>query len=256
MVEDAAGEAVRRWREFAPEAVVLDGFHALKHALRFGAEVRVVCTSDKDAVLELAARLADDVTGRLRDLAVEIPPAALRTLVPRVHPTGVAALAVRRHAEENLTALTTLPRRAPVVLLDNPRHLGNVGAVVRVAAGFGATGVVTTGEVDPWHPTVLRAAAGLHYATAVERVEATALPPGPLYVLDPAGSDIRSIPFPDDAVLTFGSERQGVSADLRSRATSLVSIPMRPLVSSFNLATSVGMALFHWSTCSEPHSEA
>jgi RNA methyltransferase, TrmH family len=248
MVEDAAGEAVRRWREFAPGAVVLDGFHALKHALRFGADVRVVCTSDKDAVLRLAAALADDVTERLRALAVEVPAAALRTLVPRVHPTGVTALAVRRRAGENLATLTTLPRRAPVVLLDHPRHLGNVGAVVRVAAGFGAAGVVTTGEVDPWHPTVVRAAAGLHYATCVERLEPAAPPPGPCYVLDPDGADIRSIPFPDDAVLVFGSERQGVSPDLRSRATALVAIPMRPMVSSFNLATSVGMALFHWST--------
>jgi RNA methyltransferase, TrmH family len=246
MVEDAAGDAVRRWREFAEDGVVLDGFHALKHALRFGADVRVVCTSDKEAVLRLAAGLAGDVTERLCSLAVEIPAPALRTLVPRVHPTGVAALAVRRGAGENLAALTSVPRHAPVVVLDNPRHLGNVGAVVRVAAGFGATGVVTTGEVDPWHPTVVRAAAGLHYATAVERLALPELPPGPLYVLDPDGSDIRSIAFPDDTVLAFGSERQGVSPELRSRATALVSIPMRPLVSSFNLATTVGMALFHW----------
>jgi tRNA G18 (ribose-2'-O)-methylase SpoU len=32
----------------------------------------------------------------------------------------------------------------------------------------------------------------------------------------------------------------------------LVSLPMRAQVSSYNLATSVGMTLFHWSTCGTP----
>jgi tRNA G18 (ribose-2'-O)-methylase SpoU len=131
-------------------------------------------------------------------------------------------------------------------VLDRPRNLGNVGAVVRLAAGFGATGVVTTGDLDPWHPNAVRAGAGLHYATAVARTAPDALPPGPLYVLDPAGRDIRDTGLPDEALVVFGSERHGVSDGLRDRATALVSLPMRPQVSSYNLATSVGMALFHW----------
>jgi tRNA G18 (ribose-2'-O)-methylase SpoU len=192
---------------------------------------------DRAAVLALARDLAPDIADRLDALLVEGP---LARLVPCVHPTGVAALAAYPKVE------LPSPRQAPLVLLDNPRHLGNIGAVVRLAAGFSAAGVVTTGSVDPWHPSVVRAAAGLHFATPVLRV--TAPPSGPLYVLDPSGTDIRALAFPDDAVLAFGSERHGVSAEVRAAATELVAIPMRPGVSSFNLATSVAMALFHWST--------
>ncbi len=65
-------------------------------------------------------------------------------------------------------------------------------------------------------------------------------------MLDPEGTDIRETAFPDDAVLAFGTERHGVSAELRARADRLVAVPMRPGVSSFNLATSVAMGLFHW----------
>ncbi|MFF7648867.1 TrmH family RNA methyltransferase [Streptomyces sp. NPDC007983] len=246
MTEDQATRAVRQWRETAPEIVLLDGFHALKHALRFGAEVRVAVTSDKAAAMELAAELAGDLTEVITDLLVEVPDQALRGLVPRVHPTRVAALAVRRGRQGNLDALARLPRAAPVVVLDNPRNLGNVGAVVRLAAGFGATGVVTTGDLDPWHPNAVRSGAGLHFATAVERLPDDALPPGPLYALDAEGEDIRSLAVPDDALLAFGSERHGLSPELRKRATRLVALPMRPQVSSYNLATSVAMALFHW----------
>ncbi|MGW2367358.1 TrmH family RNA methyltransferase [Streptomyces sp. NPDC001667] len=246
MTEDVAVAAVRQWGELAPDAVLLDGFHALKHALRFGADVRSALCADKEATLALAAELADDLTEELAERLVEIPARDLRELLPRIHPTGVAALAVRPDRRKNLDILSRAPRLAPVVVLDNPRNLGNVGAVIRLAAGFGVTGVVTTGDMDPWHPNAVRAGAGLHYATAVERLPLPELPPGPVFALDPEGDDIRSVDFPDDALIAFGSERHGISPDLRGRATRLVALPMRPQVSSYNLATSVAMALFHW----------
>lgn len=243
---DIAGQ----WREHAADAVLLDGFHALKHALRFGADVPLAVATDKKAMFSLAADLAEDLTAALATSVIEVPAAVLRELVPRIHPTGVAALAVRPSERGNRERLSRLPRTAPVVVLDNPRNLGNVGAVVRLAAGFGATGVVTTGDLDPWHSNAVRAGAGLHYATAVERLEQsqgrTELPPGPVFALDPEGEDIRALAIPDDALIVFGSERHGISAELRGRADRLVALPMRPQVSSYNLATSVAMTLFRW----------
>ncbi|MFI6524889.1 TrmH family RNA methyltransferase [Streptomyces uncialis] len=241
--------AVRAWRGLAPDAVLLDGFHAVKHALRFGAAVPVALTSDRAAVLALADDLAPDVRAALDALLVEVPADTLRALVPRLHPTAVAALGSRPSRAEGLAALSRVPRTRPVVVLDQPRNLGNAGAVIRLAAGFGITGVITTGTLDPWHPTVVRGGAGLHFATVVERVEdAGQLPPGPLYALDAEGEDIRGLTLPDDAILAFGSERTGLSALVRERADQLVSLPMNPRVSSYNLATSVAMTLFHWST--------
>ncbi|MFE2095657.1 MULTISPECIES: RNA methyltransferase [unclassified Streptomyces] len=240
-------DPVTRWRERADGAVLLDGFHALKHALRFGAEVPVAVTTDRRAALALAGELAGDVRDALDALLTEVPRETYASLVPRPHPTGVAALAVRPPREAGLRALAHTPRTAPIVVLDNPRNLGNAGAVIRLAAGFGATGVVTTGSLDPWHPTVVRGGAGLHFATAVERLEIEELPAGPLFALDPEGDDIRGTKLPDDALLAFGSERSGLSAELRARADHLLALPMRPQVSSYNLATSVAMTLYHWS---------
>ncbi|MEU0332132.1 TrmH family RNA methyltransferase [Streptomyces sp. NPDC006193] len=236
-----------RWRAHAEGAVLLDGFHALKHALRFGARVPVAVATDRKAALALAAELAADLRDVLDALLTEVPEQAYASLVPRPHPTGVAALAVRPSRQANLRAFAQTPRTAPVVVLDDPRNLGNAGAVIRLAAGFGATGVVTTGTLDPWHPTVVRGGAGLHFATAVERLDVAELPAGPLFALDPEGEDIRGVRLPDDAVLAFGSERSGLSAELRGRADHLLRLPMRPQVSSYNLATSVAMALYHWS---------
>ncbi|MEU6373764.1 TrmH family RNA methyltransferase [Streptomyces sp. NPDC046909] len=236
-----------RWHRLAGSAVLLDGFHALKHAVRFGAEVTVAVTTDRGAALALADELAPDVRPSLDALLTEIPEPVYASLVPRPHPTAVAALAVRPSRAANLERLARVPRTAPVVVLDQPRNLGNAGAVIRLAAGFGATGVVTTGTLDPWHPTVVRGGAGLHFATAVERLSVDELPPGPVFAFDAEGDDIRGVKLPDDAVLAFGSERSGLSAGLRARTDHLLRLPMRPQVSSYNLATSVGMTLYHWS---------
>ncbi|MFF7161436.1 TrmH family RNA methyltransferase [Streptomyces sp. NPDC008086] len=244
---------VTSWNRLAGTSVLLDGFHALKHAVRFGAEVPVAVAVDRAAALALADELAPDVRDVLDALLTEVPESTYTSLVPRPHPTAVAALAVRPSRATNLDRLAHTPRTAPVVVLDHPRNLGNAGAVIRLAAGFGATGVVTTGTLDPWHPTVVRGGAGLHFATAVERLTVTELPPGPLFALDPEGDDIRGTKLPDDAVLAFGSERSGLSAELRARADHLLSLPMRPQVSSYNLATSVAMTLYHWSTATGAH---
>lgn len=216
-----------------PDDVVLDGLHPVKHAVRFGASVTRLLTADRDGVLALAAAVAPDLVDLLASSLEPVDAAALARL-GRAQIVGIA----RRPAERALGP-------APVVLLDDPRQLGNVGAVVRVAAGFGAGGVLTTGSVDPWHPTVVRAAAGLHFALPVRRTGP--LPAGrPLLAFDPAGADLRTVTLPDDAVLAFGSERRGLSAGVRARADLLVAIPMRDRVSSYNLAASVAVALFAW----------
>src|SRR5262245_33445630 len=115
-------DPVIRWREHAGAAVLLDGFHALKHALRFGAEVPVAVTTDRPAALALAEELAGDVRVTLEALLTEVPKETYASLVPRPHPTGVAALAVRPSHEANVRALAHMPRTAPVVVLDNPRN--------------------------------------------------------------------------------------------------------------------------------------
>ncbi len=209
--------------------VLLDGFHAVKHALRFAPDlVSEVRTSDAAKMRRLAERLAPDL------LDVLLARAAAG---PVQHHTGVQGLA--RRPEEDRSVLRA--RTAPLVLLEAPRHPGNTGAVIRVAAAAAASGVAVTGPLDPWAPAVLRGSAGLHYAVPVLRVAAEQVA-GPLVVLSPEGDPDGTVP--PDAVLLIGSERTGVSDALRERADRVVALPMRSGVSSLNLATAVAAALY------------
>ncbi len=209
--------------------VLLEGFHAVKHALRFAPGlVREVRASDRERLRALAERLAPDLTTALLDRAATGPVA---------HHTGVEGLADRPTDDRSVLRA----RSAPLVLLDAPRSPGNTGAVVRVAAAAGAGGVAVTGTLDPWAPAVLRGSAGLHYALPVLRVAPDEVA-GPVVVLTPDGDPDAALP--PGCVLVVGSEREGVGSAWRGRADTALALPMRPGVSSLNLATAVAAALY------------
>ncbi|MGA2163782.1 MAG: RNA methyltransferase [Solirubrobacteraceae bacterium] len=246
-----------------PALAVLEGLHALKHALRFGAQVLHVAVVSPARLSALADALAPDVRERILADAVTVPAEVFATLAPLAPSTGVIAIARRAPADAN--ALLAEARPAPVVLLEAPSDLGNIGACVRVTAAADVAGVLTTGIHDPWDPAALRGSAGLHFALPVARLGEDALelvgprrPPAqtvaagrwserrPLIALDPDGEQLRPGELPARSILAFGAERQGLSRELLDRADARVCLPMRAGVSSLNLATSVAAVLYSW----------
>ena len=228
--------------------VVLEGFHPLKHALRFGAAILETVTCDPEALSRLTSSLAPDLVGILGKDAGVVPGPVFRQLSPVSPATGVIAL-----AERPTLAPRCFSPSAPLVLLENPRSHGNIGAAVRVAAAAGAAGVITTGDHNPWHPSALVGSAGLHFALPVARfpkLDLAALPRElrnrKLVALDSEGVTLRKEGIPDGAILAFGGEREGLSRDLLDNAHTRIAIPMEPGVSSLNLATAVAVILYAW----------
>jgi RNA methyltransferase, TrmH family len=231
-------QAARKDREL----VVLQGFHALKHALRFGAQVELVACADPVELEALAHGLAPDMAGEIADRAVLLEREAFKRLGPYVPHTGVVSIA--RRVPSDPAKLLASQDEAPLVLLEDPRHFGNLGAVIRVAAASGAAGVLTTGRQDPWDPVAVRGSAGLHFALPVARVERLGQTDRPLLALDPDGHDLEPGLVPKRALLAFGTERDGLSEELLARADARLRLPMREGVSSLNLATSVAAVLY------------
>jgi TrmH family RNA methyltransferase len=230
--------AARRDRELA----LLEGFHALKHALRFGAEVIEAVAEEPEELDCLAAQLAPDLAGSLAERTARVDAELLAQLVPHAPRTGVVAIA--RRPSIDVASVLADQRPAPVVLLEDPRTMGNMGACVRVAAAADAAGVLSTGGNDPWHPEALRGAAGLHFALPVAQVESIPSGGRPLVAIDPGGEPLGEGEVDPRAILTFGTERYGLSDALLERADARLAIPMRKGVSSLNLATSVAAVLF------------
>jgi RNA methyltransferase, TrmH family len=229
------------------DVIRLDGFHALKHAVRFGAEIISAHTERLEQTIALATELAPELVPWLREHLQAEEPGTIGTISNEVHPTRVVAFAKRR--EVDLKDVANV--RSPAVLLEDPRHLGNVGASIRVAAALGASALITTGAIDPWRSDAIRGSAGLHYALPViGPIETRAFDdhPNPLVALDPDGDDIAKADIAPNSILCFGTERDGISDELIERCTTKVRLPMRRNVSSMNLATSVSATLFYLSS--------
>jgi TrmH family RNA methyltransferase len=228
-----------------PERALLEGFHPLKHALRFGAAIDLACAPAAAPLLGLAERLAPDIAPWLERHVFLIAPEVFARLTPA--PPGTDVVAIARRPQADPARILAASGDAPVVLLETPSHLGNLGAAVRAAAAAGAAAVLTTGRLEPWHPAALRGSAGLHYALPVARI-AAALPATsrPLLAIDPEGEPLAPGAIPSAAILAFGGERRGLSGELRGRAERRLAIPMRAGVSSLNLASAVAIALYAW----------
>ncbi len=223
-----------------PDLAVLEGIHALKHAIRFGASLVRVASPDPDAMRALLADLAPDVVPAVAIEAVDDATWAQVTSGGLPSPS----LAVAHRPVDRIDEVLAIDDARPVVLLEHPRHLGNVGAAVRVAAAADAAGLVVIGSADPWHARAIRGGAGLQFALPVARRDALPDRSRPLVAVTPDGEVVAGNDVPRGAILAFGTERGGLSSDLVEQADVRVRLSMRPGVSSLNLATSVAALLF------------
>ena len=228
------------------DIVILEGFHVCKHAVRFGADIVELVTPNKILLEEMLIEHAPDVSKQILGMVQEISQEEFATYSNILIRTPLAGKA--NIPGTNKLDITDL---GPVVLLDNPRDLENIGAVVRLAAGMDCAGVITTGDVDPWHKNCLRGSQGLHFALPVVHIDSLGsdfLTNKYVVAFDERGSDIRdaAIIKHDNLVLAFGSERAGMCDALKEKASAIVKIPQREGVASYNLATSVAMGVYHY----------
>jgi 23S rRNA (guanosine2251-2'-O)-methyltransferase len=137
--------------------------------------------------------------------------------------------------------------------LDQVTDPRNLGAVVRSAAGAGATGVVL-----PAHgaavvtPAVCRASAG-----ALERLPVAVVPNLARYLGEVKGDrlwayaasadgDARlwDLDLTDGIALVFGAEGKGVRPLVRRSCDGTVAIPLEPGLESLNVSVAAAVALF------------
>lgn len=237
--------------------ILLDGEHLVQEALACDIPVELAAFSDRQTgdVLSPLGRLAADVRTR-GGRALLVNDQVLAAISPVQHPSGVVAIGRARAAD--VRAVMAGARHAgphlPVVLvLAGVQDPGNVGAIVRAAAAFGAAGVITIeGSANPFGWKALRGAMGGTFrlpiaarGTTADVIAAaedeglrimTAVPRG--------GAPVPGADFTVPTVLVLGGEGAGVSSTLMAAAHGSVSIPMRAPIESLNVAAAAAIVLY------------
>ena len=139
-----------------------------------------------------------------------------------------------------------------LVVLESVEKPGNLGAVLRIADGAGAHGVIVCGQgTDLFNPNVLRASRGAFFCLPTaectpselmeflktEKIRAVATSP----VADTAWNQTN---FNGPVAIILGTEHDGLSAELLHCAEATVAIPMLGQGDSLNVATSAAILLY------------
>jgi len=165
----------------------------------------------------------------------------------------------RRKPEPRLDDLLTPGRRHVLVVCPETENPDNVGAIVRIAAGFGATALLLgDGCSDPFSRRALRVSmgnalrlpiieAGSRLRGLVEGLRRERQVELVATVLDDSAEDLRHVRIDGSVALLLGNEDAGLTADWIDLCDRRVTIPMRSGTDSLNVSVAAGICLHHFS---------
>lgn len=225
-------------------AVVLEGAHLLRAWLqRYGPEVELLFV-DQDAVgLPALATLVSQVAAK-RLLICD--PQLFRKASPVAGENGILAV----------VPVPATPAPAPPadgsfeLWLDGVQDPGNVGTLIRSAAGAGASTVrLGQGCADAWSPKCLRAGMGGHFLLDIEErcnlVSRAGDAATRVVAADAAGeTSVFDADLKGTLALLLGGEGAGISPALARLVRQTLHIPMPGGIESLNVAAAGAIICF------------
>lgn len=237
----------RKFRE-ETSSFFFEGVHLLEEYLRFGWKPETVFVRE-----DCAGRYADLLSRVPEEALTAVPESVFDKLTTEQAPQGILTVSRFLPCVPSVSDPEDLPGR--LLLLESVRDSGNVGTVIRTAAAFGWTCLLTSDCADVWSQKTVRASMGTLFSGCAavcedpaafvracgkrgRRVFAAALGDG-----EKLGSfAIR----PDDCFIV-GNEGQGISSELLDAAGQIVTIPMTGNAESLNAAVAASVLMWEGS---------
>jgi TrmH family RNA methyltransferase len=244
---------LRRSRHRASEhAFLIEGYRELARAVDGGIAVRDLFTCPDLWTGRNEQSLTDLVESRGGRINV-LTARAFASLAGQETPDGVLGVAevpqVGLDRQDEAFAASAQPLFMVVEGIERP---GNLGTIARTCAGTGVSGlIVCDPQVDPFHPEVVRASVGALFSLPLSVVRTQDFLSWArdrsvrLVVSSPAGAvSYDEALVTGTTALVVGSEKSGITDDLRDAADELVSLPMSGDVDSVNVAVAAGVLVF------------
>jgi len=206
---------------------LLEGLHLIEEAIRAEAPIDTVFICEGDEA-------GSDLITKLDADRVVVTDLVMKRLAGTQHPRGPVGIMTIPPDEQAVD-------RSLMVSwgVGDP---GNVGTLIRSAAAFGLAFLSGPGTADPWSPKVLRAAAGSHFRTAIER--RSVLSVGMLHArgftvvasVVEGGDPPECLTGPGRFALLVGEEGSGLPIGVVQEADLMITIPMPGHTESLNVA--------------------
>lgn len=224
---------------------LLEGTHLLEEACAVDYPLVTVCCTpewqDRHQQLWEEAKLR-------AQRAELVSPQVLEAIATTVQPDGVVATAQRAATEP-----TGVPMSSLGLVLETVQDPGNLGTMIRTAAGAGADGLwLSADSVDLDNPKVLRSSAGQWFrlpmaviptlATEVSQCRAQGMQV--VATMPNATLSYWEVDLRRPTVILLGNEAAGLTSELASLADVHVKIPLYRGVESLNVAVAAALMLY------------
>lgn len=212
---------------------VVEGMKMVQEALQFvGVVEYVVYVGDRQ-----------DYAFAFPEKAYQVSPAELKAISSLKTPNKILAVCSYH------LPFGKLDYKKSILALDEVSDPGNLGTILRLADWFGIDQIVCApGSVDVFNSKVVQATMGSIFRVRVfteSLLEVMENAPDTMdvFTADMEGENLYEMKVADPFMLIMGSEAHGVSAEVRNKAKSVVSIPRFGNGESLNVAVSTGIIL-------------
>jgi len=224
------------------ELVGLEGPHLIAEALNSGVELQTVFVAQGHEHLIGQLGLKDSTE------ILAVPYEVLASAVTTEGPQPIAALTHPRHWP--WTAILT--PGALVLVLAGIQDPGNLGAILRSAEAFGATGAICLpGTVSRWNAKAMRASAGSVFrlpvltgseAKCFQHLREAGIPT--LAAMAHEATPVGEHNLTGPVALFIGAEGTGLSPELAAQCDARITIPCPGPVESLNAAVAASVLLY------------
>ena len=233
------------------ELIYVEGLRLCEEALRSRLVIEAVIVSEELLRKERVAGRIDELSQAAKRFG-SVSEKLLESVSYTKTPQGIIVLAERPQSSESRLA-AELDASPLLVVLHQINNPVNVGAILRTSEAAGAAGVITTKNTsDPFSPKSLRGAMGSAFRLPIWS--------GPSYTetidwcrhrgIATICADVEAttaytkIDWRGPSALILGPESTGLTAEELALANQRVSIPMKGMAESLNVAVAAGVLLF------------
>ncbi len=234
------------------------GPHAVSDALDCERAQRlwVLKTADKAKAAQARQELAD--RAKAQDLKVDwVPRSYLDSRMGRANHQGIIAKVspFPYTGFDEWLSLNAPPQNCLVIILDGIQDPGNLGHILRQAAGFMADGVIIPERrACGVTPTVEKTSAGnagkvpvIQVSNLTRTIKALQETDIWCYAASMSGqTPLTSVEFPPRTAWVIGGEHEGLSRLVLESCDESVIITMPGPIESFNVATSAALGLYEY----------
>lgn len=144
-------------------------------------------------------------------------------------------------------SLSEFKKFKKIAVFENIKDAGNLGTILRSAVAFGIEGLILSGDcVDEFSPKTIRSSVGTIFKIPVIHFDIKDFEEFQkthefISTVVCGGKSLGEFKFPEKFLLFFGSEAEGLSANLEKLCTEKITVKMTKNAESLNLSVSAGI---------------